>query len=44
MAVRGGDSGAGTATRSAGEPAYPIFNTGTGDWGDFIPILAQNHL
>ncbi len=23
---------------------YPIFNTGTGDWGDFIPILAQNHL
>ncbi len=20
--------------------AYPIFNTGTGDWGDFTPILA----
>jgi hypothetical protein len=23
-AVRGGDSGAGAATRSAGEPAYPV--------------------
>ena len=30
-AVRGGDSGAGTATRSAGEPAYPMSYIGAGE-------------
>ena len=46
MAVRGGDSGAGAAPRSAGEPAYPMSYIGAGeglrplrtpDRGEFSP-------
>ena len=43
---RGGDSGAGAATRNKGEPAYPMYDIGAGeglrplrtpDWGEFSP-------
>ena len=51
MAERGGDSGAGAATRSKGEPAYPMYDIGAGEGlrpfepptGESSPLAPPHH-